>query len=424
MDNKENSIIRKRLKKTVKVLNNFDDFLQKTVGKIPGGFLISKDVLNNICKETKKLAKDLEQTRAPRFLLIGKTGVGKSSLINALVGEYVVPVSAVTACTKKAEIIKIEKDNEVILEFIDTRGVFESVGNSSVDKELAQNIADFTPDAVIFVFRAKDRGHLDLDIKLVKHILKKELNDIPLIVALSQVDELDPAREKLPENYSKEKINNINESLRQLKVILGREGLSYFDILPISSYIEWDFNKKDTGEIIFDGRYNIEMLLLILEKNIDLHAQIGLLLCTRSNAALKKIALLLANAMSKAASAIALTPIPIADIFPLLVLQLSMVTLIMYLSGRDADFDGAKDFMMSLGFIGLGGYAFRAFARQVLKVIPLPFLGDMVSAGVAYTGTMALGKAAIAYCFDDIKDVDKLKGMIKKEMEEGAGHEK
>ena len=50
-------------------------------------------------KDLKKLMEGIESHRPPRIFLIGRTGVGKSSLVNALCGSYVAKVSDTVSCT-------------------------------------------------------------------------------------------------------------------------------------------------------------------------------------------------------------------------------------------------------------------------------------------------------------------------------------
>jgi uncharacterized protein (DUF697 family) len=95
------------------------------------------------------------------------------------------------------------------------------------------------------------------------------------------------------------------------------------------------------------------------------------------------------------AGVIGMQPIPLADFPILLSLQMFMVSLIMYVSGREFSLRLAGEFAASLG-IGFGaGLVFRETARAAVKILPV--WGHMISGGVAGAGTYALGRAAIAY---------------------------
>ena len=87
----------------------------------------------------------------------------------------------------------------------------------------------------------------------------------------------------------------------------------------------------------FDGRYHIEELLDILEKAIlDFEAQMGLRMAARLKDVVIRIAKHLNTIFSSISGGIALSPIPVSDIYILLALQAILVALIASLSGRDA----------------------------------------------------------------------------------------
>ena len=95
------------------------------------------------------------------------------------------------------------------------------------------------------------------------------------------------------------------------------------------------------------------------------------------------------------AGVIGVQPIPLADFPVLLGLQMFMVSLIIYVSGREFSPRLAGEFAASLG-LGFGaGLVFRETARAAVKILPV--WGHMISGGVAGAGTYALGRAAIAY---------------------------
>ncbi len=89
--------------------------------------------------------------------------------------------------------------------------------------------------------------------------------------------------------------------------------------------------------------------------------------------------------------------------------QAKMLLQIAAAYGQKLDSDRAKELLVVVG----GGFALRAAAREMLDFVP--GFGWALKAGVAYGGTLAMGKAAIAY-FEQGADVS---GVVRK-LEEGA----
>ena len=83
--------------------------------------------------------------------------------------------------------------------------------------------------------------------------------------------------------------------------------------------------------------------------------------------------------------------IPGADLPVLTLNQIRMVLRLAAAYGEEIDAERAVEL---LGVIG-AGLGFRALARQALTVVPGP--GWAIKGGIAYTGTLALGEAAVAY---------------------------
>lgn len=95
------------------------------------------------------------------------------------------------------------------------------------------------------------------------------------------------------------------------------------------------------------------------------------------------------------------TPIPGAD-FPIMTAnQIKMLLQIAAAYGQPLNAERVKE----LAAVVAGGYLFRALARQALTFVPV--LGWVVKGGVAYTGTVAMGRAAIRY-FEDGADLHQL----------------
>ena len=206
-----------------------------------------------------------------------------------------------------------------------------------------------------------------------------------------------------------------------------KNGLKIDNIIAVSSLIDWQTPDGievdvesieslpkydiDNLQIAFDGRYGIEELLDILEEAIlDFEAQMGLRMASRLNEVVKRLAKHLNTIFSGISATVALTPIPVSDIYILLIVQSMLVCLIASLSGRDISLDTAKEFIFSVGGIAGAGYVFRLVAQQASKLLNAIFVGSgsAVSSAIAYGGTAAIGKAAIAYYIED-KTMDEAK---------------
>ena len=135
-DAKVADMLRRSGKPVVLVVNkvdNFDKFIMDTyefynlgIGEpVPvsaTGKLGIGDMLEKVVEYFDEDADDVEEEEIPKIAVVGKPNVGKSSLINKLIGESRVIVSDIAGTTRDAIDTKVEwKDKEYI--FIDTAGL-------------------------------------------------------------------------------------------------------------------------------------------------------------------------------------------------------------------------------------------------------------------------------------------------------------
>lgn len=416
------------MQKRMKHIGNLNNYLEELLAKIPGNLLSGKqqekliDVLLDD-KDLNKLLEGLKNPRPPRFVLVGRTGVGKSSLINAMSGRY----RAVEIGTKEARRFTYESDGQVYFEVIDTRGIGESGSfTKSAEAELTAIIKEFRPDAILFLQKATERAHIDIDVDSAKKIMLNVGYDLPMVGILTHVDELNPSRTKNPADYPKGKLDLVEEKKAQLQRIFKVRDARVEAIIPVSSYIEWNRNPDDLSEverraltIKFDGRYGIEELLDFLEQSIDIRAAIHLGMTIRMNKVSEKIALRFIKVFSALSATVALSPIIATDIAVLLSLQTVLLMIIAYLSGRDLEFKTARELLVSVGGIGATGFTLRMIAQQDSKFanLVLPGAGSAISASIASGGTYAIGKAAVAYYLKGVPE-DELKQIVKKARDE------
>ena len=184
----------------------------------------------------------------PKVAIFGKTGVGKSSLTNALFGKDACPVHDVEACTRNPQEVFMQLDgNSKGIKLLDVPGIGE---NSERDKEYFRLYAEILKDAdmVLWVLKGDDRT-FSADEDFYKTCMKQYMDKgKPFVVAVNQVDKIEPFRE-----WDIEKCvpGSIQEGNIAKKIIYVAK---QFGNLPVSQVIPVSANE----------RYNLEKLTLTL----------------------------------------------------------------------------------------------------------------------------------------------------------------
>ena len=125
--------------------------------------------------------------------VFGKTGVGKSSLCNALFGKDICPIDDIMACTRSPKAILLGLGQKGI-KLVDVPGVGE---NRLRDEEYAKLYSKLLPhlDLVLWIIKADDRA-MTSDETFYKNIVKPHISEgKAFFFVLNQVDKVEPFRE-------------------------------------------------------------------------------------------------------------------------------------------------------------------------------------------------------------------------------------
>ena len=350
-------------------------------------------------KEFIKIKELFMDNRPPRILILGRRGAGKSSLINAIFNQKCAKVGSVLSQTGQAEWYSFE-NHKGSMHILDTRGMGDRTKPESANfkealEDIKNEVRNICPDAILFLCKAKEvDSHVTEDILNVKKI-KKFISEVhgyetPAVGLVTQVDELDPKRVEPPyENPVKQ--TNIRIAVNALQNTLNGSEINLLKIIPVSTYAEYD-----NGNRTYDNYWNIDLLLNYLVEVLPKTAQIQLARLSSLKKTQRKVSRVLVGSAATICSGIATTPIPLADVIPITATQISMITGIAYISGRELSKESAKEFFVALGANVGTGFALREVARALGKIV-FPGGGHLISAGVAFAGTWGIGEAAIAY---------------------------
>lgn len=396
-------------------MNDLFQFILKNVDKSK----VSGKNKQKIRDEIHGLQSFVVGARPARIAIVGRRGAGKSSLINAIFGELKADVGDYKSQTGSGKWYLFENELGGI-DILDTRGLGESHDpdeatlTTSPLEEVTVSIRDKCPDVILFLCKGKEVGaRLDEDLaqllQLKKTIRQEHDYAVPIVGIVTQVDELAPVSNSEPPFNHPRKAENIQATVDLLKVKITEVMAEPVNVIPVSAYMEFE-----DGEVVYDRRWNIDVLLDYLLTELPKEAQVIIAKISKVKSVQKKLARTIGKSVMTVTGLIGATPVPMADLPVITGLQVSMIGTIAMISGKKLSRRTIIEFLGAMG-VNVGvGVALRGISRQLVKVFPVA--GNVISGTIASAGTYALCEAAIAY-FIESKSTEEAKYIFQEQMD-------
>ena len=336
------------------------------------------DVIDAVGKIMEQIEKKTEELATVNLMILGKTGVGKSTLLNALFGEERVKTGI--GAPVSTDIERIAADH---LTIHDTPGL-ELSGNNSmsnlltqvvsvINKQVEEGTIEDAIHCILYCVSVPSHRFEENEAEFIRLLQAKIMtHNIPIFIVLTQAFN-----------------RNDSETLQAHIASLGLKINAIVPVLATPYYVDEDYTAKPRGVA--------ELAQLISDAIPEgVREAFAAIQCANLDLKKKKAHSIVLGAAAGAA-AIGAVPIPFSDAALLVPEQIAMMAGITAVSGISVDKATLTAILSAT--IGTGGATLlgKTVVTNLLKLIPGAgsVVGGAISAATAAALTTALGEAYI-----------------------------
>ncbi len=192
--------------------------------------------------------RDTFQSYDIQCVFIGKTGYGKSSALNSIIGKGVFATSSIASTTKQAQAadFSIDLKKNHYFSIADLPGIGESLGNDKKYMKLYSEILKKS-DCVVYMLRADQRDY-SIDLASIESL---SINRSKMIIGLNFCDKIEPINRMLPFKPSGQQHRNLD---LKKDIIAALFKMSKSNIIEISASDNWRIDS------LIEKIYNVSIL--------------------------------------------------------------------------------------------------------------------------------------------------------------------